>query len=280
MIWVDLIILILILITGYIGYRNGFLKELYNLVIFSLSMLFAFLLKSFGGKIIIDNINININEPVFLFFKTKIANTVGMFVTFIIFYLLFKIIFAILKKKEIIVVDKNFFPYGGMVINVFEVIFLISIIGFTTSFMQYLNVHYFENSLLLKSFYRLNYSLYSYGNELHTIIRNGIEISNNIDQYDDLDELLNDPKVKEILESLFETGIIDEDLIVEGSKEFLKKYDINQINIEEYKDTEIFKIIKDLYKENIITEQLLRRIVDENNLTDFDIDGLIQMLEE
>ena len=92
--------------------------------------------------------------------------------------------------------------------------------------------------------------------------------------------MLNDPKVKKILESLFETGIIDEDLIVEGSKEFLKKYDINQINIEEYKDTEIFKIIKDLYKENIITEQLLRRIVDENNLIDFDIDGLIQMLEE
>ena len=64
--FIDWIILILLLITSLIGFNNGFIKEFFNFFIWTLSILFSFLLVN---KLLIFNlINPNIIFLIIIFF--------------------------------------------------------------------------------------------------------------------------------------------------------------------------------------------------------------------
>ena len=75
--FIDWVILILLLITSLIGLNNGFIKEFFNFLIWTLSILFSFLL--INKLLILDLINPNV---IFLI---------------IIFFILFLLCFIILK---------------------------------------------------------------------------------------------------------------------------------------------------------------------------------------
>lgn len=286
--YIDILIVMLIIATGFIGYKNGLFKELYNLIIIMLALLLSFIFQHSIGTIVINNININslVNNQLFVFFEDSIVNYIGFFVAYLIIYLILKVLTYILIRRNILPNNREFFRYGGAIINVIEALFMISVLGFLLSFGLYINIYQYRDSFLLKKIYKLNYPLYSYGNKLHTIIGNLNNISNKISEYkEDPNILLTDEDSVETIKLLFETGIINEDFVVEGSKVLFKNINKNEIdfsiiNFVEVKNNEKFKQFKDLYREDIITEKLLRRIVEENDLTDFDINGLIQALEE
>ena len=87
--YIDWIILILLLITSIIGLNNGFIKEFLNFFIWTLSILFSFLIIN---KLIISNfIDINIIFSMIIFFILFLFN-------FIILKLIIYYFFGDIKK--------------------------------------------------------------------------------------------------------------------------------------------------------------------------------------
>ena len=70
--YVDLIILILLLITSIIGLNNGFIKEFINFLIWTLSILFSFLIMN--KLIFLNLVNPNIIFSMIIFFILFLLN--------------------------------------------------------------------------------------------------------------------------------------------------------------------------------------------------------------
>ncbi len=286
--FIDVIIILYLLIAGYIGYKRGFFKELYSILIVILSILFSFLTANIVGRLVLNMINLEgiKDNQAYGLLENQLASYIGLIVSYFLIYFILKLVVAILIKKKILPTNLEYFRYGGTIIHILETLFTISIMGFVLSFGSYINQDYYSRSLLIKPIYRLNFPLYNYGIKLHEIIDNGIDIANRIDQYrEDPSQLFTDPKSTETIKLLYETGIINDDLIVESSKELFKNTNseevkLNKKDLNKLQADEKFQYFKNLYDEGVVTEKLLRRIVTENNLTNFDIDGLIELLEE
>ena len=101
---IDWIVLFLVLTTSIIGFNNGFIKEFLNLFIWTLSILFSFLVMH---KLIIYNVIVS-----------------DLFFSIIIFLVLFLFIFVFLKQLVNYFVDdlKNFLN-NNQLNNIFGLIF-------------------------------------------------------------------------------------------------------------------------------------------------------------
>ncbi len=286
--YIDLIIILVLIMATYIGYKNGLFRKLYNLMIILISIVLSFIFQYSVGTIVFNLFSNHelLQNELFILFKDKIINLIGFFIAYLVIYIILKIIVYILVRRKILSNDKERFKILGSIINVIETLVIISVVGFLLSFATYININHYEETLLLKLIYRINIPLYSYGEKTKTIMDNFISISRKINEFQmEPNKLLADEETIETIKLLFETEVIDEDIVVQGSKILLKdieqqNIDFSKINFEEVKGSEEFNNFKKLYDEDIITENILRRIVEENNLIGFDIDGLIRTLEE
>ena len=286
--WIDPLLILIIIIAGYIGYRRAFYKELYNLICCLIAFLIGFSFKKIIGTILINKINFGTfkQEMIFIYFKDTIINMAGLLVGYLLGLIIVKIIVYILTDKDVIPDDENYFRYGGALINGLESILFLTVLSFIFSFGPYLEFNYYKQSLLLKPFYHLNVPLYRYGEKLHTIIDNGLALSQDMDKYkDDPTLFLADTKAAETIKLLFQTGILTEDLIIKSSKDFFaendpKEIDFGSLDFTQIKEEPDFKMFRDLYKEGILTERLLTRLKTENNLANLDVDALIDALKE
>ena len=102
--FIDWIILILLLITSLIGLNNGFIKEFLNFCIWTLSLLFSFLL--INKLLILNLINPNVIFLIIIFF-------ISFLLIFIILKLIIYYFFGDLKN----LINKNYFN------NLFGLIF-------------------------------------------------------------------------------------------------------------------------------------------------------------
>lgn len=286
--YLDLVIIVILLLSIFIGYKKGFLKEFYNLIIMILAILFGSLFKNIFGNLVINlipNNDIKSNQA-FQMFKSIIIPAIGVIIAYIIFYIILKIIIVILIKRKVLPVNKEFLRYGGIFIALVETLFILSALFFSLSFLSYANIDYYDKSLLAKPILMLDPPLYRLSNKLHIIIDNTLDMMKNTSKYKtDPNAIFTDPKSIETIELLFETGILNEKTLIESSKELLKNVDsnklkLNEINFDEIKNTEQFTYFKNLYKKDIINDDLIRKLVEENNLAGLDVEKLINALKE
>lgn len=286
--YLDLGIIIALCLSLFAGYKRGFYKEFYNLILMIMAIVFSYIFRNPIGNIcfnlfVPDNMK---NEKGFQMLKSMIIPAIGIIVAYLIFYIIFKIILAILVKNETIPNDPDYFRYGGSFISLGKTLFILSAMAFSLSFLSYAKIDYYDKSLLIKPIFKLDPPLYNLSVKLHTIIDNSLDMMKNAKKYQtDPNNIFTDPKSAETIELLFETGILNDDVVVEGSKNLLKDIDtkklkLNEINFDEIKNTEQFTYFKDLYKKDILNENLINRIVSENNLTDLNVEELISALAE
>ena len=102
--FIDWIILILLLITSLIGLNNGFIKEFFNFFIWTLSILFSFLLIN---KLLI----FNLINPNFIFLM------ITFFILFLISFIILKLIIYYFVGDLKNLINKNY------VNNIFGLIF-------------------------------------------------------------------------------------------------------------------------------------------------------------
>ena len=122
---IDLIIIILLLITSIIGLNNGFIKELINVLIWALSILFSLL--------VINNL---------LIFNLVVQNFI---ITIVIFFILF--IFSFIILKLII------YYFIGDFKNIFNLYYVNNIFGLIFGFVKGLFLILLSTSGVIYLFY-------------------------------------------------------------------------------------------------------------------------------
>ena len=120
---IDWIILILLLITSLIGFNNGFIKEFLNFFIWTLSILFSFLLIN---KLLISNL---INPKI-------IYSIITFFILFLFSFISLKLIIYYFIGDAKNVINSNYInSFFGLLFGFVKGLFLIL---FSTSVMIYL----------------------------------------------------------------------------------------------------------------------------------------------
>ena len=121
--YIDLIILILIIITSLIGLNNGFIKEILNVFIWTLSILFSLLVIN---KLLISNL---INPKI-------IYSIIIFFILFLFSFISLKLIIYYFIGDTKYIVNSNYLnSIFGLIIGFVKGLFLIL---FSTSVMIYL----------------------------------------------------------------------------------------------------------------------------------------------
>ncbi len=139
--WFDIFIVIVLLRTSYIGFKNGLSTEIYKTgsLVFSGSAAFYFYKKliSFISQYTVIGISDNI------------LNIISFLIILIICLLLFKFIFVLIQKITQVSFAKKFNTMIGMVFGLFRGIFISCIIFII---LNWSSVDYIKDSIREKSF--------------------------------------------------------------------------------------------------------------------------------
>lgn len=287
---VDLVLIIFLSISIFIGYKKGTLKEIYDLIALAITLLFSFLLMNKVSIYMYKNIdirsifNIKMEDNMYEMLISFIGPLIGFTIVFIIVWLILKITIFVLIRNIRIPERTIRHNWIGSVIAAAKTIFFFTVIAFTLSFSFLTNYStLYEDSLFSKPLLKMNPPLYNSRNNIVKIY-DDIQTLNKIMQTQG--SLTDSTEIVDLIKSIKENPIINDKMIIEVSKTTinnkteidLTNFDVDQFRINLQKD-EKYPLLKTLYDEKIITDDLVIKVLEANNvngLTEEDIKNIFK----
>lgn len=283
---VDIVLIVILVIAGLMGYFRGFLKELYGLIILVLSILLALIFQGMSHGSLTSSFNFsetfNLSLPPGVL--DIILNIVGPMFGFItvlgIGLTIFPIIKFILIKTKVIPKKLDKYRYLGVAIAAFKTIFIYTVIAFLFSFTDFIpNVTIYDDSLFLKPLLSVDPPLEKISNNIHNLYTDVTTLNEKMNNFKENPNPQNVSEVVDTLKDIKESGLLTDDMIVDTSGILLdelskdESVDINlsDTDFESFKislnQSEYYPIMKGLFDEGVITESLIEKIVEANNIT-------------
>jgi uncharacterized membrane protein required for colicin V production len=285
----DLLFLLIIIISCIVGYYKGFFIELYSLIKIIISLLLTYIINNLLGLHILGNITIKGCKYGDLLSKYLMPILSGILL-YIIIYIIVSIVINNLIKKNKIPSDKNKYKLFGILISLLKTIFYLTFVSFFLSFTTLVDdFNVYKNTSIVPVFLKINPVLYRLSDSVKDLYDNAIETAKIMSKIDEIEEL--DDKQVDTIKSLFKNDLITEDILVESSKTIFNNMDIDREEInndnidvkevkEEVQDEKLYPVLKDLYDEKVLTDDLIIQILKENNINNIDKEDINYIFNE
>lgn len=286
---IDLIFILIIIISCIVGYYKGFFTELYSLIKIIISLLLTYIINDLLGIHILGNLTIKGCKYGALLSKYFMPILSAIFL-YIIIYIISSIIINNLIKKDKLPNDKNKLRPIGIFISFLKATFYLTFISFflsLTTLVDDFNVY--KNTSIVPIFLKVNPVLSNLSSNVKDLYDNAIETAKIINKIDEIESL--DDKQVDTIKSLFENDLITDEILVESSKTVFNNLnidteEINKENIdikevkEEITDEKLYPVLKDLYDEDVLTDDLIIEILKENNVNNIDKEDINYIFSE
>ena len=276
--FIDIIFVLFFIATLYGGYKRGLLQELYDLGEIIVTVVISFLLKDLAAKYIVNAIDfrtllkLNIPKDVYDITLSFVSTTIGFTIVFLVVTIILKLVITISMKNGLIPSRTDNYNFGGSIISGLKTILFFTVVAFILSFSPLINKpQIYEGSVLLKPLLQLNQPLYNARTELVKIIEDTRSLTQAISKEG---ELTNTKEIVTILKDIKSNALITDDMIASTSKAFIKnkepialteeQVDTFKVNI---KADEKFPLLQSLYDEKIVTEELIVKVLEANDIT-------------
>ena len=275
---VDIILLLLFASSIFFGYRRGLLHELYDLGALLITLLLAFLLRGIATNYLNTYINfkaifhLKIDDAMYQLIMNFLGTILGFTYAFILLWIVIKMVILILIKEKIIPIRTENYNWGGSIISFLKAVLLATIIAFTLSFSFLIKQDgIYENSLMAKPLLELNGPLNRARNNVVQIYEDAKSLSDIVKVQGSLTD---SKEIIDVIKSVKNNPIITDELIIEVSKTAIKNdkiIDMSNLNIEQFKTNlkqdSNYPILKTLYDEKVITNDLIYKILEANKIT-------------
>ncbi|MFA7689142.1 MAG: CvpA family protein [Bacilli bacterium] len=292
---IDIIFVLIIILSGVIGYFKGFFRELYSIINIFISLLLMYLINNVIGFHILSNfIQTNVKagncESIELVDKYLTPILSGI-VLYILIYIILSIVIKYLIKKNLIPNNKEILRILGVTLSLFKGIIFITFISFLLSFTTLTkDFNVYEKSSLTSVFLKINPPLNNLSKNTKKLYYDLLEVSPVIGFLNSNDKLTEEQM--DSLKELFNNDLITEDFLIESSKVIFNNLDINredlvipeEVDMNEVKeaiiDSNIYLVLKDLYEDKIINDKLIKDIIEENNLDGINTSDIIKLIKD
>ena len=289
----NIVIIALIFLAGLIGYAKGFFKELYNLIALILAALLAYFLRDFFVDFLFSNISLgDIPESISNIVKEVISPFLMSVILFINIFLLIRITVFILIKTNVLPDEKKYRLLGSLinvVITTFFLTFMIFPFSFTSLLENDLSKYdLYSDSNLSQLLLSANPPLKNLSDDIKKLYVSGIELAKSFQTIDSIDDLSDDQI--DIIKEFAKNSKVAEELVVEASKPLFDKIKEEGVELnfgdvpfdeldEAFKEGEYYDTLKELYDENIITDSMITRIIEENDIQGINSEDIINLFK-
>ena len=286
---IDLVFIFVMIFSAFIGYKRGFMKEVYTTGVLILSILFSYEAQQIIMNNLQSNFTISIEEAGFLngllssIFGDLVLPIIIGFGTFIVIFIFLHLIVFILTNMHILPKKIPVPRIFGSMINVTRNIFFFTFFAFSISLTTMIpdsQYDFYTDSMFMKPLLELNQPLFTFSDNLKSMYDNITDLAS-------LDSPLDDPeKLVDVLIEAKENDFITDDMIVETINIALdqsQEIDLSEIDITSFDEVikagEYYDLVKRLYDAEIINENVISEVIDQNNIKGIPVDAVILILE-
>jgi uncharacterized membrane protein required for colicin V production len=273
---IDIIFVLIIILSGIIGYFKGFFKELYSIINIFVSLLLMYLINNVIGFHILGNLikdNVKTTDcQIADLIKEYLTSILSGVVLFLLIYIIIVIITRILMKKNKIPNNTKTLRPVGVILSLLKGIVFIGFISLflsLTTLIEDFNVY--DDSSLAPVFLKLNYPLNKTSENTKQLYHDLLDVAEAIGSSNNMSNLT--PSQLDTFKEVLKNDLITDDFLIEILKIIIGNldFDRNQVFTSEevrnaITNNERYSILKELYDDKVITDKLIKNIIKENNL--------------